>query len=1141
MNKQMYITAALVGATPKYINPLAPSFIPSAGIDLIKDETNRNEICALLSADGWEPVTGGGVALRQGFSASVCEAEIDASANPEQIKQGLIQTGWHNYSGQWLAPDDGTELSANPIIKCDLINQLKSPDLIRQLVLELTTFGWIVTEQGDLLWPYKRVHTYLRPTIVQSLQTAWPDFIQGLITNGWHVCGAGWSQRGKARSPYLPLSPKQIVDEARKCVQEGAAMVHLHTRDRSDARSLLLPTLGTPITIDTQRNQIVVDDYDAIITSLHQLEPSVILNVSTSARGDRHTAESPIRRAHLKQYGPTKVTPDVASLSPGPVVFQNGGGYDNSHHFLAQQIAHFSQHGIRPEIEVFNRDIVAATTGAYRHALIALGEPVLFMLVAGIDQYRRDPVSGEVDDDSLIETQTRKQITALMRQQTDEAIERAVAITVDALSPTVQHLRQNFPASKISILLPGPLQRILVDVAIKLDLDGIRIGLEDGLNVFDPYVPGGIRKALGTHEQVRVVREELEARGICIEHPEALREELGLRHPDVNLFRDAMISLQRYSDNVTDRKSLPRAHEIVLALSPVIDAYRDHEDRFARALVSLPTDTQIAPAQLADKVRALARDFGLRIRFSIEEQDRYTSTASLNFSSPDIPLALNFAREILADRSLPTHPFDRALDEYGQTDSRSHHKDATYRIGRDQFKPISLRCIEYLASIPCRLNLDRTDVYNVLLRQVPRYSETMALLHHAIRELMLDIRARSNAPAKQAGVVWYLSSQPSEPSNHAAAPPNLVTRTLTGSDVSTALHFTQWVALPSTPTTHYPLGLKLSRGLTRAFQHYLSESVSEFGKTEIKHPVQLLGITHTGRQQNGETVIESSLLYNRFAQNSDASGTFYAHTSRLIYERLMLPRLIKDPDSLAYSDIELVMRDSCGFPLRKDGMRAQRIAATDIQHTPFLKILAHSSGISTAQQMDTLMRKDALRLGFSEDELFAMFDRAIVISFGTTSDISLQWAGTSAVDITAYNDIRSLAGTTTSDYLLSPGRPRTLFRHRLASARSQHNTCPARYDHARLLMRTGAHGKSVARLADVFLFDDPARRHDGHSIRRYLDGSPNWLRSWMAQLFQTPVDMGATDALALLHNAYVSATQRIPASECRSARRAMTN
>ena len=35
-------------------------------------------------------------------------------------------------------------------------------------------------------------------------------------------------------SPYLPLTPQQIIDEAVRCAQAGAAVVHVHARNEPD-------------------------------------------------------------------------------------------------------------------------------------------------------------------------------------------------------------------------------------------------------------------------------------------------------------------------------------------------------------------------------------------------------------------------------------------------------------------------------------------------------------------------------------------------------------------------------------------------------------------------------------------------------------------------------------------------------------------------------------------------------------------------------------------------------------------------------------------------------------------------------------------------------------------------------------------
>ena len=44
-------------------------------------------------------------------------------------------------------------------------------------------------------------------------------------------------------SPYLPLTPKQIVDDAVRSYEAGAAMVHIHVREPEDGKPCVRPEL----------------------------------------------------------------------------------------------------------------------------------------------------------------------------------------------------------------------------------------------------------------------------------------------------------------------------------------------------------------------------------------------------------------------------------------------------------------------------------------------------------------------------------------------------------------------------------------------------------------------------------------------------------------------------------------------------------------------------------------------------------------------------------------------------------------------------------------------------------------------------------------------------------------------------------
>ncbi|RQR47568.1 hypothetical protein DIE19_34415 [Burkholderia sp. Bp9126] len=518
----MYITAAPVGAVPKWLDPLEPTFIPSYLLHGLLDEPECSKIVTHLHGDGWETVPEGGLLLQAGYDTSIPRYWLARQSNPTEAQQTLNTEGWHYSDDAWHSPHSSAPESRT--IPREWFSDVSSIKLVRQIVLQLTTYGWVATENGDLIWKYPKLSCYFPKTLIDAIRDNCPGLLSRMEDSGWKICGPGYWQPGKARSPFLPITPTSIVDETIRSFQEGAAVVHLHTRDLSDRARLEIPGLG-PVTVGSQRNQIVLDHYDAIVPAVKAYDPSAILNLSTSVRGDRHGARSPLRRAHLRPYGEIG-TPEIASLSPAAVIFQAGGGYDNAPEFLDAQLDHFLRTGTRPEVEVFNHTIVDNATTLYRKLLEATGKHVLFMLVAGVDQFRRDPVSGEVEDDSLISPEARQEISTALATGEAAAKQYAIELAAEQLSPVVERLRNSFPAAKISILLPGPLQSLLAEVAIRLRLDGVRIGLEDGLNVFDPRVPGGVRKAQGTWEQVRMLRDELREKGINVQTSTQVRDML---------------------------------------------------------------------------------------------------------------------------------------------------------------------------------------------------------------------------------------------------------------------------------------------------------------------------------------------------------------------------------------------------------------------------------------------------------------------------------------------------------------------------------------------------------------------------------------------------------------------------------------
>jgi uncharacterized protein (DUF849 family) len=96
-------------------------------------------------------------------------------------------------------------------------------------------------------------------------------------------------------SPYVPHTPKHIADEAVRCYEAGAAVVHIHTRD---------PETGRPVT--------KMELYEEILGSIKS-RCNVVVCITTGGGFGMTTEErvSPV----------TRFKPELASLNAGSINF----------------------------------------------------------------------------------------------------------------------------------------------------------------------------------------------------------------------------------------------------------------------------------------------------------------------------------------------------------------------------------------------------------------------------------------------------------------------------------------------------------------------------------------------------------------------------------------------------------------------------------------------------------------------------------------------------------------------------------------------------------------------------------------------------------------------------------------------------
>jgi len=157
----------------------------------------------------------------------------------------------------------------------------------------------------------------------------------------------------KADTPAVPVTVPEQIESTHEAYEAGAALVHVHVRDENEAPS------SDP------------DRFAAFLEGVREHCPDIIVQFSTGGRG-----REPEKRGsmlHLK--------PDMASLATGSVNFPNMI-YENHPELIAELASRMREHGIKPELEIF--DLAMLYNGA---ALAERGEidaPAHVQFVLGI-------------------------------------------------------------------------------------------------------------------------------------------------------------------------------------------------------------------------------------------------------------------------------------------------------------------------------------------------------------------------------------------------------------------------------------------------------------------------------------------------------------------------------------------------------------------------------------------------------------------------------------------------------------------------------------------------------------------------------------------------------------------------------------
>jgi uncharacterized protein (DUF849 family) len=212
-----------------------------------------------------------------------------------------------------------------------------------------------------------------RPTrFLQSWTSVTPDkvIITAALTGSVHT---------PTMSPYLPITPEQIVEEAVRSYDAGAAVAHIHVRDPGDGRPVADPALFRDVT-----------------TKIAHRCP--IITCITTGGGAQHTLEQRITAVR-------DLRPELASLNAGSMNFatfpwstkvsefkypwerqalesSEDFVFSNTFKTMRSFLEVFQETQTKPELEVY--DLGMVNNIAFHLKTGALRSPVYVQFVLGI-------------------------------------------------------------------------------------------------------------------------------------------------------------------------------------------------------------------------------------------------------------------------------------------------------------------------------------------------------------------------------------------------------------------------------------------------------------------------------------------------------------------------------------------------------------------------------------------------------------------------------------------------------------------------------------------------------------------------------------------------------------------------------------
>ena len=179
------------------------------------------------------------------------------------------------------------------------------------------------------------------------------------------TCSISGAVANREQCPAIPYTPEEYAAEAKRAVEEGCSMIHIHAR--------------TPEGVPSYE----VEDFRAITEAIRGAVDDVVINYSTGAIG------VPIEKRieYLRE-----LRPDVAALNMGSMNYAKYSPkrkdfvfkmvFENSFDTIIEFVTAMNEFGIRPEHECFDSGHVANLDPLIDMGL--LSEPLQVSCVMGV-------------------------------------------------------------------------------------------------------------------------------------------------------------------------------------------------------------------------------------------------------------------------------------------------------------------------------------------------------------------------------------------------------------------------------------------------------------------------------------------------------------------------------------------------------------------------------------------------------------------------------------------------------------------------------------------------------------------------------------------------------------------------------------